>query len=172
MASQGAAGGRPWLAWRWVAVALAALLVFAGTMAVIEWRRADNLANQATLRNNASATAAVVGQALFTFDYRDLSATSNRILALATGGFAKQETANSKQIEANLIRLKAVGTATVQEVSVTGMAAGGAAALVVVDGSTHTVDGSAQRVSYLHMSLLLLAGRWKVAAVQTLVPAG
>jgi len=155
-----------------VAIVLATLLVFAAVVALVEWRRWDSLNHTVALRNRISATAAAEGEALFTYDYRDLAAAQKRILAVAGGSFAQQETSANKSVETNLTKLKATGTATVEEVSVTGDAGGQAAAFVVVDTQAHATGGSTSGVQYLSMTLGLDRGQWKVDSVQSLVPPG
>lgn len=155
-----------WL--KWTAVGLGAALVFATTAAVVQWRRADDLAHQKSLRDGATATAAAEAAALFTYDYRDLAAAQDRILGLATGEFARQEAAHSSAIARNLVRLRASGTASVREVALSAVTGGRALALVLVATRAQAVGGSTSGLVYLHMTLLLAGGRWKVAGVQTL----
>ena len=155
-----------------MAVVLATLLVFAAVVAVVEWRRWDSLNHTVAVRNRISATAAAEAEALFTYDYQDLAAAQKRILAGAGGSFARQESAAGKSVATTLTRLKATGTSTVEEVSVTGDAGGQAAAFVVVDTQAHATGGATKGVQYLSMTLGLDGGQWKVDAVQSLVPPG
>ncbi len=149
---------------------LAAALVFAAVMAIMEWRRANSVSGDAAVRNRIAATAASEGAALYTYDYRDLALSQKRILALASGGFAQQEEAHATAVEANLANLKATGTATVHQVSVTGEVQGRAGAFVVVDTRAQATGGSTTATQYLNMSLTLQGDQWKIYAVQVLLP--
>lgn len=149
-------------------VALAAAI----TVAVVQWRRADRLGVELDQRNLVAATASDVGQALFTYDYRDLGAAQRRILSLASGTFAQQERTASDGVEAALAKARAQSTATVSEVSVTGVADGSAGAFVLVDTRARGTAGVTTGTEYLEMGLVLHGGRWTVDSVQRLLPPG
>lgn len=149
---------------------LVALLVGAITVAAIQWRRAHSLAHDQTQREAAARTASNLAAALFTYDYRNLAVTRQRLLALSTGEFAARQSADSAATEANLVKAHAVGTASVRQVTVSDVVADRAAALVVVNSHATATGGSTSSVNYLHMTLEMQRGAWKVDAVQTLDP--
>jgi hypothetical protein len=149
---------------------LGATLAAALTVAVLQWRRADHVSGELAQRNLVAATAADVGQALFTYDYQDLGAAQRRILTLTSGSFAQQQRASGASVESSLVKARAVGTATVSEVSVTGVAGGGAGAFVLVDTRAQGSDGVVTGVEYLAMGLVLDRGRWTVDSVLRLQP--
>src|SRR5437667_5111844 len=79
----------PLVGWIGLAV-LAAGLVFTSTVALIQWRRADDLRHTERVRRAAASTAGQFGAALFTYDYTDLQAAKARVLGLASPRFATQ----------------------------------------------------------------------------------
>jgi hypothetical protein len=153
-----------------VAVGLAAALVFATVIALIEWRKWDSLNHAVVVRNQVAATASALGEALFTYDYRDLAAAQSRVLVLATGPFAAQEAAATKSVEANLAKVHATSTATLAEVSVTPVDGNRADAFVIVDSHATGTGGSTAGRQYLNITLERVGGRWKVDTVQGLIP--
>ncbi|HWC36820.1 MAG TPA: hypothetical protein VG650_18585 [Mycobacteriales bacterium] len=157
-------------------VGLVAALAFTTTLAGLEWRRADRDASHlraqlhhSALRQAVAARAVGVATNLFTYDYRNLAATQRYLRSAATGGFAQREAAHDPAVQQQLRQAKAVGSATVKEVTVSDVSAMQATAFVVV--MTHvssTTSGSADGIAYLHLHLRLVGGVWKVDDVQNL----
>jgi hypothetical protein len=162
-----------------VAVLLVAALAFAAALAGIEWHRAHRAqsrlvelhASEAD-RAAASATAAELASALFTFDYHDLQATQDTISRLGTGAFAQREGVNSAAVQRQLLAAHAVSTAKVSEETVSQPSGDHATALIVL--STHATSAGGQSSTneiYLHLYLVKVDGDWKVYDVRTLKPA-
>lgn len=151
---------------------LGAALVFAMTLAVIQWRRADRLAHTENARNAAIATAGRFGVALFTYDYNDLPAARGKVVALATDRFAKgyRATTAPAQDEA-ILRLKAHESARLGGVFVSNVSGDRAGAVVVVRTTVQSTEGARTTVSYLQMALVRQGGQgWKVDTAKA-VPA-
>jgi hypothetical protein len=144
-------------------------LAFAATLAGIKWHDADQTASQRNAREAVTQRAVGVATSLFTYDYRNLAATERYLSGATTGGFAEREAAHDAAVQAQLRAAKAVGTATVKEVSVSDIAEGQATAFVVLmTHVTSTTSGSADSVAYLHLHLVLADDVWKVDDVQNL----
>jgi hypothetical protein len=153
-----------------VTAGAAMAVVAAVVTAVIEWPSAGSAGTEVAVRDDISTTAAAEGAALFSYDYRDLAAAQRRVLALASGPFAQREAAHDAAVSAKLAHLRATSTATVREVAVTGDAGGRAGAFVVVESQTQAGGPPTAVAHYLNMTLTLQSGRWKVDAVQSLLP--
>lgn len=152
-------------------VVLVAALAFAGTLSGIEWHRADVAAprsHQLVQREVVGARAGEAATALFTFDYRNLAATQHRLSALATGGFAQLEAAQSGAVQQRLRKEKAIGTATVKELNVSDVSAGHATAFVVLATHLTSAAGTSDGVAYVHLDLRLVGSQWKIDDVQNL----
>src|SRR5947209_16656212 len=73
----------------WIVIAvLGAALVFTSTLAVIQWRQAEDLRHSANVRRAAANTAAQFATALYTFDFNDLPGARARVLRFATAKYA------------------------------------------------------------------------------------
>ncbi|HVT65894.1 MAG TPA: hypothetical protein VHD81_12125 [Mycobacteriales bacterium] len=148
---------------------LVVALAFSATLAGIKWHRADQVQAQRDDRAALTARAVGVATSLFTYDYRNLAATERYLSGAATGGFAQREAAHDAAVQAQLRAAKAVGSATVKEVSVSDIADGQATAFVVLmTHVTSTTSGSADSVAYLHLHLVEVDDAWKVDDVQNL----
>lgn len=157
----------------WIGVVLVAALAFATTLAVREWRRADNLhtrLHQLTLRQQVAIRASGAARGLFTYDYRNLAATQQYLSSVATGGFAQSEASQSPAVQQQLRNAKAIGSAVVKEVTVSDVTAGHATAFVVVATKLVSAAGNSSGIVYLHLDLRLVDQSWKVDDVQNLAP--
>src|SRR4051794_29125347 len=149
--------------WAWILIAiLGAALVFTTTVAVIQWRRADDLRHKESARKAAASTAARFAGALYTYDYSDLAAAKARVLPLLTAKYAKNyETAIPAQ-QAEVIRLKAKETAKVAGVFLTDVVGDRAAAVVILDTNLQSTAGNRAATSYLDVALVRQGSTWKV----------
>jgi hypothetical protein len=166
-------------AWASVGVLLVAALAFAATLAAREWHRADSTRSQlhtqlqaVAQRDAVAARASDTAAALFTYDYRDLAATQQRLSSFATGGFAQREAAQSPAVQQQLRQARAIGSASVKEVDVSDLSADHATAFVVVATHLDSAKGSSSGIAYLHLDLRRVAGVWKVDDVQNLSASG
>ena len=152
---------------------LVAALTFGAVLTVLQWQRADRAESQRDARQAVMARAVGVATNLFTYDYRNLAATQRYLARYAAGGFAQREAAHNEAVQAQLTKAKAVGSATVKEVSVSDISEDQATAFVVL--ATHvssTTSGSADSVAYLHLHLRLVGAMWKVDDVQNFSASG
>lgn len=150
-------------------VALVVALAFSATLAGLKWHDADRSRSNDRAREAVMARAVGVATNLFTYDYRYLATTQRYLSSASTGGFADREAAHNAAVQSRLRESKAVGSATVKEVSVSDVSDGQATAFVVL--ATHvtsTASGSADGIAYLHLHLRVVDGIWKVDDVQNL----
>jgi len=153
-------------------VALVVALAFAVTLAGLKWHDADSASSRQNARDAVTDRAVGVATSLFTYDYRNLAATQRYLSSAATGDFAQREAAHTEAVQAQLRAAKAVGTATVKEVTVSDIEDDQASAFVVLmTHITSETSGSADNIAYLHLHLRLVDGAWKVDDVQTMKPA-
>ncbi|MBV8304245.1 MAG: hypothetical protein JOZ04_08540 [Acidimicrobiia bacterium] len=153
----------------WIVIAvLTAGLVFAGTLAVIEWRRAGDLRDAANQRRAAASTAAEFGTALFTYDYTDLAAAKARVLGLATANYAKGYAASSAAEQATITSLKARERARASGVFLTDVVKNRAAAVVVLNSALESASGNRSSVTYLDEALVRQGSTWKVDAARAI----
>src|SRR6267378_3048359 len=117
----------------WVVIAvLAAGLVFTATLAVIQWRRAEDLRHAASVRKGAASTAAQFASALYTYDYNDLAGARARVLRFATPKYAKGYDAASTPQQETITKLKAREAARVTGVFLTDVVKDHVAGVVIL----------------------------------------
>lgn len=149
--------------WVWIVLAVVvAGLVFTTTLAVIQWRRANDLRHSESLRRSAAATAAQFGQALYTYDYNDLAAAKARVLRLTTARYAKGYEANSAPQQQTIANLKARETAKPAGVFLTDVVKNRVAGIVILDTSLQSTSGNRTSVTYLDVALTREGSTWKV----------
>ncbi|MFI7418398.1 hypothetical protein [Nonomuraea sp. NPDC049684] len=164
--------------------ALAAVLVAAvAAVAVLQWigasRARDALArleSERALRLQVSDAASAFGQALLSYDYKDLQSTRSTLSAQATGDFqATYDAAFGGAMSQAIVQLKAVSRAKVREVYLTDADADADAdaatahAIVVVDQQVNTAQAiRTVHDSHLKITLVKQKGAWKVQDVTVL----
>ena len=150
-------------------VALAAVLVFTSTFAVLEWRRADRSAHTLSGREAVAALAGQFGVDLFTYDYTDFAAGRARVLKLASANYAKRyDAANGPALQATVTKLKVRASAKVARIFTTTVYGAQAEAVVALDTRLQSTEGTRQSLTYLELALVRQGGRWKVDAAKTL----
>ena len=170
-------------------VALAVVLAVAVVTIVVQWRHTADLDRRvrdlqsadATRRDIASA-AGSFGEALLSYDFSDLNAARERVLALATDAFGQQyTTAFTGGLDVAITKLQATSKATVDDVYVSDAIGDTAKAVVTLDSEVHSTAGTRRTVgSYLDLTLKRENGAWKVDTVtsvaaldqQTIAPDG
>ena len=152
-------------------VAIVAVVLALAVVAVAQWRRADHLHHTEAVRHDVANTAGRFGQALLSYDFNDLTASRNRVLALATSSLSQNyTTAFTNGLDATITQLKARASATVRNVYLDDINGDRTQAVVTLDSQVNSTGGSRQTVgSYLQLSMLRQAGRWKVDQVIPLV---
>jgi Mce-associated membrane protein len=151
----------------WIVMAvLAAVVVFTSTLALIFWRRADDLRNKENARRSAESTAAEFGAALYTYDFNDLASARARVLKLATSDYAKGYDATSKAQQDTITQLKAKEQAKVTGVFLTDVVKDRVAAVVILDSALQSTAGNRSSVTHLDVALVRQGSTWKVATAR------
>jgi len=147
----------------WIAVAvLGALLVFAATVAVIQWRRAADLRHTESVRKAAASTAAGFASALYTYDYNDLAGAKARVLRFATPRYAAGYDAASSRQQQTVTQFKAKESGRVTGVFLSDVVRNRVAGVVIVATSAQTTTGARQATNYLDVALIRQGSTWKV----------
>lgn len=155
---------------RWavpVTAVLALLFVGASAVALVQWRRADDLRAGEDERRAVASAAGRFGQALLSYDFDDLTTARGRVLALATDRFAKEyTTAFTGGLDDAITKLQARSQASVRDVYVTDVIGDSARAVVTLDSEVRSTAGTRRTVSsYLDMTLVRQGGRWRIDTV-------
>lgn len=172
------AGGAAFLTRGRMLVTLAAMVVAAlAATAVLQWISAGQahdalarLESERALRVEVSGAASSFGQALLSYDYKDLQSTRSTLMAQATGDFlTTYDEAFGGAMAQVIVKLKAVSRATVREVYLSDVDEGTAHAIVVVDQQVNTSEAiRSVKDSHLKISLVKEKGAWKVQDVTVL----
>ncbi|MGW4406758.1 hypothetical protein ACWEJ6_22215 [Nonomuraea sp. NPDC004702] len=174
----GAAAVGRWFTRGRVLGALAAMLAAAvAATAVPQWidasRAQDALARlerERALRLEVSGAASAFGQALLSYDYKDLQSTRSNLSAQATGDFqATYDAAFGGAMSQVIVKLRAVSQAKVREVYLADAGEASAHAIVVVDQQVNTAQAiRSVQDSHLKITLVKQKGAWKVQDVTVL----
>lgn len=152
---------RSWL----VAALLGVVLVALVTASAVLWtqRRADRLDPAAVAEAQAAATD------FFSLDHRHIEADLRRMLAAATGEFAKTYRQESAKLRESVVRKRLVMTATVPEggTALEYLTKDRAQVLVAVDVRT-AADGAAVSDTRYRTRVRLtdVDGRWRVSGLE------
>jgi Mce-associated membrane protein len=151
-------------------IVAAALLVAATFFGVLAARFNSELSDERNERDDVQAVAARMATALLTYDYRDLDASKDRVLADATGTFRREyEKAFTSTLAVLIRETKAQSKATVTDLFVSDVTEGAAGALVVVSTERKGVGGAVPAAtSYIQLDLVKVGGTWKVDNVTNL----
>lgn len=158
--------GAPWLGKAVTMVVLIASVVTAG----LQWHRAEAAADRESDRRNVAERAEQFGQALLSYDHKNLQAARNRVLGMSSDDFAKTyDVAFTGGLESVITKLKADATATPRTVYVNELDEGNAKVVVVMDSEVHSTAGTRRVLgSYLDMKLTKSRGQWKVTEVNSI----
>jgi Mce-associated membrane protein len=156
----------PWLGKAVTMVVLIASVVTAG----LQWHRAEAAADREADRKDVAERAEQFGQALLSYDHKNLQAARNRVLGMSSDDFAKTyDVAFTGGLEGVITKLKADATATPRSVYVSDLDEGNAKAVVVMDSEVHSTAGTRRVLgSYLDMKLTRHHGQWKVTEVNSI----
>jgi Mce-associated membrane protein len=157
---------RAWVP-RLVGAVVAMALAAACTTAVLQWRQAAALAEEKASRRAVATAAASFGRALLSYDYRDLQAARDRVLALAGEDFAKTyDEAFTGGLEGVIAKLHASAVATARDVYVAEIDGSRAKAVAVFDSQVTSDTGTRRMLgTYLEMKLVESRGNWVVDEV-------
>ncbi|MBA2282082.1 MAG: hypothetical protein H0W25_12765 [Acidimicrobiia bacterium] len=169
---------------RWLPVLLGALVVAALVVAAVQTarlgsaeRRVDSVeARLADLddaevgRTEVADVAGRFGVALLTYDYQDLNAARQRVLALATDRFGREYTdAFVNGLDDAITQFEAVADATLVDVYVGAIEGDAAQVVVTLDSQVQSTEGTRRTVSsYLDLRLVREAGAWRVDVATSL----
>ena len=147
----------------WIVIAvLGAALVFTSTLAVIQWRRAEDLRHTASVRRAAANTAAQFATALYTYDYKDLAGARARVLRFATAKYAGGYDATISGQKDTIARLQVQEAGRVTGVFLTDVVANHVAGVVLVETSAQSTAGTRRATNYLDLALVRQGSAWKV----------
>ena len=139
---------------------LAVIAVASVSVAAVFYGRYRNDRDE---RREVRATASTMVSALTTYDYTNLDASRNKVLALSTGRF-KQEYDNGFQpLRQLLTQTQAKSTGTVRKVFLGDISDGSAEAIVIADQVVTGTTGSRPLAGQqLTVTLVKTGGKWKV----------
>jgi Mce-associated membrane protein len=171
------AGGGLLLGLGVVVVVLLAALVWQFLEAGNARDRVDTLEARLAELDDAGADRAAVadvagrfGVALLTYDYQDLNAARQRVLALATTRFGDEYTdAFVNGLDDAITQFEAVADATLLDVYVAEVRGDSAKAVVTLDSEVRSTEGTRRTVSsYLDLRLVREDGQWRVDVATSL----
>lgn len=152
--------------------ALAALMIAALAVAVLvaltQAGRASDLRAERAERREVTRVAAAFGEAYLSYDFQDVAASGDRVLALVTDRFAADfEQTRVPGIEAVFADIETTTTATTTEVFVSDIGDSTARAIVVVDVAAASAAGNQSLRGLSFVAALVRQGdEWRVDAVE------
>ena len=154
----------------WWVVAAAILFVGIVALAVVAANQRATLSKERDDRREIERVSGELATALLTYDYEDLEASRDRVLARATGKFRKEyESAFESGLKTLLTETKATSKGTVTDIYVSRIDDSTASTIVVANA---VADGTAGRraslASYIQLDLVEVAGEWRVDGVTNL----
>jgi hypothetical protein len=156
--------GRPPPRWPLVACVVLALTALVFAVLALQQRSAVH-----ALTEQASELRDVSGQAvaaLTSYDYQHLDQWKASVLLNATGSFENQFQSSFASFEQAYRAEHNRGTGAVQDVWVGPVASGKATTVVLVDITVTSLTGTHSLEPYVQVTLLKVAGRWRVDDVQ------
>jgi Mce-associated membrane protein len=152
-----------------VALLLVAALV-AGALAVVQRGRASDRADRAADEQAAVAAARKVATALDTYDYQDLDASFDTVIAAATEPFKSQYASTSSQLKDLLVQYHAKATSSIVAAGVAGHTGDTVTVLLFVDQTVTNASSPQPRSDRNRLQLVMrkVEGRFLVAEAQLL----
>jgi Mce-associated membrane protein len=151
-----------------VPVAVLGILVLVAVgFGAFQWRHAHDLGDRQDERAAAGKAAGQFGEALLTYDYKELNAARDRVLALATDRFGQEYTTDFVgALSEAIVKLQATSMATVRDVFLSDVQRDTARAIVTLDSEINSSAGTRRTTSsYLDMALVKQNGAWKIDSV-------
>jgi Mce-associated membrane protein len=154
-----------------VSLVVLCAVFFAGMVALsiiaVDQRSARSHANDD--RRRVQEVASLLTSRLLTYDYAHIDESKAPVLALATGKFRDDYERSFEGLKQLLVTAKATQSGTPQEVYVSSID-GGTAHVIVIASIEHNGTGgrAARPDAYLRLSLVKVAGSWKVDDVTDL----
>jgi hypothetical protein len=164
---QKTAGTPRWLLAVCVGLALAALV-----FAILGLQQRSHLQAQQDQTNQLRAVSGQAVAALTTYDYQNLNEWKNSVLTNATGAFQTQFQASVASFEQTYVASHNRGTGTIQGIWVGPVASGKATSVVLVQITVTSLTGTHTLDPYVQVTLLKVAGRWRVDDIEATFDAG
>lgn len=151
-----------------VAAFLAVLAVL--VIAVVATVQRQELAAERDDRQEIERVSGELAAALLTYDFEDLDASRDRVLARSTGKFRKEyEDAFESGLRTLLTETKASSRGTVTDIFVGEIDDATASSIVVANAVADGTSGRrASLASYIQLDLVEVGGRWRVDGVTNL----
>ena len=156
---------------RWLAPAAAFLLLLVVLIvAVVATVQRQELAAERDDRREVERVSGELAAALLTYDFEDLDASRDRVLARSTGKFRKEyEEAFESGLRTLLTETKATSRGTVTDIYVGDIEDSTASSIVVANAVADGTSGRrASLASYIQLDLVEVGGRWRVDGVTNL----
>ena len=147
------------------------LLVLAAvaTTAVLQWREADRLRQEARTQQQVRTRAAEFGQALLAYNHNDLKSARARIQRLTATDFGKSYDVAFDGLADVIGTYKADATATVRDTYINEIDGDRAKALVILDSEVRSTAGTRRVIgTKLLLELIREKGRWRVSGLTPL----
>jgi Mce-associated membrane protein len=129
----------------------------------------DQLDDERDVRADVEDVAGRFSEALLTYDFNDLDATRDKVLALSTGTFATEYEEAFPGLAELIAQSQSSASATVKDVFVSRIDGDRATAITVVDAVGNGTGGPrSQPDSYVRLDLVRTAGGWMVDGVTSL----
>lgn len=156
---------------RWLGP-LAAFLVLLAVLvvAVVATVQRQELAAERDDRREIERVSGELAAALLTYDFEDLDASRDRVLARSTGKFRKEyEDAFESGLRTLLTETQASSRGTVTDIFVGDIDDSAASSIVVANAVADGTSGRrASLASYIQLDLVEVGGRWRVDGVTNL----
>ena len=161
-APAGPAGART----RWWMVACVVLALAALVFAVLALQQRSAAQSEKSRTSELRDVSARTVAALTSYDYQHLDQWKQSVLANATGSFQNQFESGFSGFEQTYVAEHNRGTGAIQGVWVGPVAAGKATTVVLVQMTVTSLTGTHSLEPYMEVTLLNVAGRWRVDDIQ------
>jgi hypothetical protein len=151
---------------RWPYVACLVLAVTALVFAVFAVQQRSAVQAQRQQANELRDVSGQAVAALTSYDYQHLDQWKSAVLLNATGSFENQFQSSFSSFQQAYVAEHNRGTGAVQDVWVGPVASGKATTVVLVDITVTSLTGTHSLEPYVQVTLLKVAGRWRVDDVQ------
>ena len=151
---------------RWWLVGCVGLALAALVFAIVGLQQRSNLQAQQDQTNQLRAVSGQAVAALTTYNYQNLNQWKNAVLTNATGAFQTQFQSSLSGFEQAYVASHNRGTGTIQGIWVGPVASGKATTVVLVQITVTSLTGTHTLDPYVQVTLLKVAGRWRVDDIE------
>ncbi|GAA4232071.1 Mce-associated membrane protein [Streptosporangium album] len=149
---------------KWTGAAMAVALASAATIAALQWMAAGRLTEEKSERDAVFARAREFAVALQTYDYSNLSAYRDQVLAISDDTFEKTYDEAFGPLKDVITSMKASSSASVRGVYVAELARDRAKAITVVDSQVTSTAGIRRMLgTSMQIALVKTGGQWKIS---------